>query len=82
MALKLLRIYFSLFRILVVKEATDSRLLDMVVRGANRAFPYVRDRTEELNIEMEDFYKMVHSTPKLSTSLSILSLLYQMQTCK
>jgi hypothetical protein len=80
LALKLLRIYFSLFRILIVKEETDSRLLEMVVRGANQAFPYAKDRSEELSVEADDFYKLVHTTPKLSTAISILYLLYQMQT--
>ncbi|KAI6190400.1 CBF/Mak21 family protein [Aphelenchoides bicaudatus] len=80
LALKLLRIYFSLFKILIVKDATSSRLLEMVVRGANQSFPYAKDRSSELTVETDDFYKLVHTTPKLSTALSILNLLYQMQT--
>lgn len=82
LALKLLKIYFSLFRILIVKKATSSRLLEMVVRGANHAFPYAKERAEQLNVEMNDMYMLIHSAPKLSTALSILSLLYQMQTHK
>jgi hypothetical protein len=82
LAVKLLRIYFSLFRILVVKDATSSRLLPMVVRGANQAFPYAKDRSEDLNVELNDFYKLIHTASKLSTALSILSLLYQMQIHK
>jgi hypothetical protein len=52
----------------------------MIVRGANNAFPFAKDSSDQLSVEMDDFYKLIHTTSKLSTALGILSLLYQMQT--
>jgi hypothetical protein len=80
LALKILRTQFGLFKVLILKNATSSRLLEMCVRGANRAFPFAKEKASKLEVEMDDFYKLVHTAPKLTTSLSILSLLYQMQT--
>lgn len=80
LALKLLRVYFNLFKILIVKDSAESRLIPMIVRGANNAFPFAKDSSDQLSVEMDDFYKLIHTTSKLSTALGILSLLYQMQT--
>lgn len=44
LAVKLLQIYFALFRILIVKNQKNHRLLSLVVSGANRALPYAKGR--------------------------------------
>ncbi|KAI6202615.1 CBF domain-containing protein [Aphelenchoides fujianensis] len=84
LAVKMLRIYFSLFRILVTKKAADktknSRFLAALIRGANAAFPHAKERTSELGVELNELYKIVHEAPKLSTALSALQLLFQMLT--
>ncbi|KAI6213106.1 CAAX farnesyltransferase subunit beta [Aphelenchoides besseyi] len=84
LAVKMLKIYFSLFRILVTKKTTEktknSKFLAAVIRGANSAFPHAKERTSELGVELNELYKIVHEAPNLSTSLNALKLLYQMLT--
>lgn len=86
LAVKLLRVYFSMFRIVILKQtkssAFTSRLLASVVRGANKAFPLAKDRAVELADQLDDLYSVVHSGAKLSTSLSALQLLFRMLTYK
>ena len=84
LALKLLRIYFSLFRILIDRKTAEknARFLALVMRGANNAFPHAKQRTSELGVELDELYKIVHTATKLSTALNALKLLYQMLTYK
>ncbi|CAD5223382.1 unnamed protein product [Bursaphelenchus okinawaensis] len=76
-AVKLLKIYFSMFRILILKKAVNHKMLTNVIRGANRSFPFAKDQAAELTEQFDDLYKVVHTAKKLSTALSALRLLFQ-----
>ncbi|CAD5232531.1 unnamed protein product [Bursaphelenchus xylophilus] len=76
-AVKLLKIYFSMFRILILKKAVNHRMLTNVIRGANKAFPFAKDQAAQLTEQFDDLYKVVHTAKKLATALSALRLLYQ-----
>ena len=81
MAIKLLQIYFTFFKILVRAEEQNNRMLAIVMIGANRAIPYAKDRLKEIMPEIDSLYKIVH-VEKWSIALSALKVLFKLLTFK
>ena len=60
MAAKLIKIYFSFFKVSVNKGEVDTKLMKALLTGVNRAFPYARLEPGELDQQMETMHKLVH----------------------
>uniref|UniRef100_A0A914UHC0 CCAAT-binding factor domain-containing protein n=1 Tax=Plectus sambesii TaxID=2011161 RepID=A0A914UHC0_9BILA len=76
LAVSLLNIYFSLFRILVKKGEMDNRIMSVMLAGTNRAFPYAKGNVEQLLAEIDTLYQVVAKS-NFGTSMQTLKLLYQ-----
>ena len=76
MAAKLIKIYFSFFKVSVKKGEVDTKLMKALLTGVNRAFPYARLQPEELDQQMETIHKLVHLV-SFNISIQALTLLYQ-----
>lgn len=48
---KLLEIYFSLFNIFVSKGEVESRVMDGILTGISRAFPFCRNKSSKYFLE-------------------------------
>ncbi|CAI5450347.1 unnamed protein product [Caenorhabditis angaria] len=68
-------IYLSLFKTIVGKKITDSRLLPIILAGANRAFPYAKN-IEKLLEDVKDVYFLAHNS-NYRTAIPALKLLFQ-----
>lgn len=80
-AIKLLQIYFTLFKVLVRAEEQNNRMLAIVMIGANRAIPYAKDKLKEIMPEIDSLYKIVH-VEKWAIALSALKVLFKLLTFK
>uniref|UniRef100_A0A914CU94 CCAAT-binding factor domain-containing protein n=1 Tax=Acrobeloides nanus TaxID=290746 RepID=A0A914CU94_9BILA len=78
LAVKLLKIYFNLFKILIGKEQKNHKILVLVFIGTNRALPYAKEKSSDLSKEVDSLYNIVHTSEKLQISLSALKLLFQL----
>ena len=76
MAAKLIKIYFSFFKVSVNKGEVDTKLMKALLTGVNRAFPYARLEPGELDQQMETMHKLVHLV-SFNVSIQALTLLYQ-----
>lgn len=81
LAMKLLQIYFSLFKIMVQSEEENNKILPIVMNGAYRAVPYTKERIKELMPEIDSLYKIVH-LEKFSIALAALKVLFKILTFK
>uniref|UniRef100_A0A7E4ZZH2 CBF domain-containing protein n=1 Tax=Panagrellus redivivus TaxID=6233 RepID=A0A7E4ZZH2_PANRE len=77
LAVKLLQIYFTLFKVLIKAELENHRILAILMIGANRALPFAKDQVEKLAPEIDSLYKIVH-LDKLSIAIAALKVLFQM----
>jgi ribosome biogenesis protein MAK21 len=78
-AVKLLQIYFTLFKLLIKAELDNHRIVAIIMIGANRALPYAKDKVDQLMPEIDSLYKIVH-VEKFSIALAALKVLFQMQS--
>ncbi|KAB7498045.1 CCAAT/enhancer-binding protein zeta [Armadillidium nasatum] len=79
-ALKLVKIYFQFFELCSKKGEVDSRFMATILRGLNRAYPYLKDSNPEiLNKQIETLYKLCHLV-NFSVGIQALQLIYQVQS--
>ena len=76
MAAKLIKIYFSFFKVSVNKGEVDTKLMKALLTGVNRAFPYASLEPGELDQQLETMHKLVHLV-SFNVSIQALTLLYQ-----
>ncbi|VDM63724.1 unnamed protein product [Angiostrongylus costaricensis] len=74
LAVRMLSIYFGLFRTLVNQKFSNNRLIGILLSAANRALPFAK--ADALTEEINTLYRIVH-TSSYSVSLQTLKLLYQ-----
>lgn len=73
----LIKIYFNFFKVVSKKEeSTEKKLISALLIGVNRAFPYTKGNEHDYDEQVNQLFKLTHST-HLSTSLQALMLLYQ-----
>lgn len=77
LAASLLNIYIGLFRMLVMKQKMDDKMLSVLLAATNRAFPYAKSEVEKLIKEIDTLYKVLHQS-NFATALQTLKLLYQL----
>ncbi|RXG55749.1 CCAAT/enhancer-binding protein zeta [Armadillidium vulgare] len=62
------------------KGEVDSRFMATILRGLNRAYPYLKDSNPEiLNKQIETLYKLCHLV-NFSVGIQALQLIYQVQS--
>jgi ribosome biogenesis protein MAK21 len=73
---KLINLYFSFFKIYVERNEYDSKMLNALLTGLNRALPFTKSDIPSFDEHVNCLFKIVHVSP-LSTSVQSLTLLYQ-----
>lgn len=81
LAMRLLKIYFAMFKTLVKSEGENHRLMAIIMIGASRAIPYAQEGIKELIPEIDSLYKMIY-VEKFSIALAALKILFQILTFK
>uniref|UniRef100_A0A0K0DJI3 CBF domain-containing protein n=1 Tax=Angiostrongylus cantonensis TaxID=6313 RepID=A0A0K0DJI3_ANGCA len=76
LAVRMLSIYFGLFRTLVNQKLSNNRLIGILLSAANRALPFAKEEAGALAEEINTLYRIVH-TSSYSVSLQTLKLLFQ-----
>ncbi|CAB3396983.1 unnamed protein product [Caenorhabditis bovis] len=75
LACRLMSIYLALFKTIVSKKITNTRLLPIILSGANRAFPFAKDVTSLLD-DVKDVYYLAHNS-SFRTAIPAFRLLFQ-----
>ncbi|CAJ0582441.1 unnamed protein product, partial [Mesorhabditis spiculigera] len=76
LAVRMLTIYFGLFKILIARKKFEDRLLRILLTAANRAFPYAKAKAESLVADMDTLFKLVH-TGNFVVAVQTLRLIFQ-----
>lgn len=79
LAVKLLKIYFSLFRIFVMKNELEDKTLSVLLSAINRAYPFASGHTSEINVEVDLLYKILHQT-SFGVAIQALNILSQISS--
>ncbi|XP_055335573.1 CCAAT/enhancer-binding protein zeta-like [Paramacrobiotus metropolitanus] len=75
LAIKLVKIYFSLFKAVTAMKATNSKMLGAILTGVNRAYPFTKG-PQSLLEHIDTFFRYVH-TVSAQIGIQMLMLLYQ-----
>ncbi|XP_065069004.1 CCAAT/enhancer-binding protein zeta-like [Rhopilema esculentum] len=76
-ASKLISIYFSFFKARASSsDESDSKMLSALLSGVNRAFPFVEDKEDRYDDQIDTLFKLCH-TSNFQTSLQALMLIFQ-----
>jgi len=76
LALRLITIYFSFFKVFVKKGEVESKILSALLTGVNRAYPYAKPDKESIMAQVDTLYKIVHIS-QFNTSVQALMLIHQ-----
>lgn len=72
---RLIDLYFNVFKTLNSKKEVHSKILDLILTGIHRAFPFSEFDEKKYSTHIDDLFKIVHIS-SISKSIQALQVLY------
>ncbi|KAK3862223.1 hypothetical protein Pcinc_031899 [Petrolisthes cinctipes] len=76
LAQKLLNVYFGFFKGCTTKGEVDTRIMAVLLRGINRAYPYAQQSGGSVDEQLDTLYKLCHIV-NFGIATQALQLIYQ-----
>jgi ribosome biogenesis protein MAK21 len=76
LANKLITLYFCFFRTCIKKKDIESKMLNALLTGVNRAYPYSQTGDDKVREQVDTLFKVLHIV-NFNTSVQALMLLFQ-----
>lgn len=81
LANRLIGTYFNLFDAMTKKGEVKNKMMNVLITGVSRAFPYSNLDSEILEKRLESFYKLIHMVDK-NTAVQGMALIYNVLDVK